>query len=157
MPCQSLSLLVSDLYGNYKHMTLPFSRFSQCQSPRRGGFSLVEVLVCLGIIGVVSSLALEWYSRAQRDVLQRVTNQRNAQEIVSLGVSATVAGADFVAEDDKFATVQNLVTGTLGTTGVWKDQMFRLNNVPPEAIVDAMPYVAFENGLLLYHSEGGQP
>lgn len=133
--------------------------FLQSSTPfHRGphhGFSLVEVLICLGIIGVVSSIALDWYSGARRDVLQRVTNQRNAQEIVSLGVSATMGGADFVESGDKFATVQNLVLGTTGTTGIWKDRVFRLTSLAPELIPDALAYVMFDNGLLLYDPAGG--
>lgn len=126
----------------------------RCRHTSRG-FSLVEALVCLGVIGIMCMIALEWYSRTQRDVLERLMNQRNAQEIVSLGVSATAAGADFVKPKDKFGTIQKLVLGTTGTTGVWKGKLFRLSNVPPQQIVDALPYVTFESDLLFYDSAGG--
>ncbi|MBL9132734.1 MAG: hypothetical protein JNG86_16120, partial [Verrucomicrobiaceae bacterium] len=78
------------------------------------------------------------------------------QEIVSVAVCATVAGADFIEPGDKFSTVQNLVLGTTGTSGVWKDKLFRLTNIEPQSIADALPYIAFDEGLLLYDPAGGR-
>ncbi len=130
-----------------------FTKTFSAQSHR--AFSLVEVLVCLALIGILAAVAINWFSSARREILERLTNQRNAQEIVSLGVSATMAGADFVEPDDKFATVQNLVLGTTGTTGTFKGQVFRLSSLAPEQIPDALPYVQFEKGLLLYDPAGG--
>ena len=137
--------------------TPPPHLHSSRRSSGSAGFSLVEVLVCLAIIAVMSSIAIAWFSNARRDLLERVANQRNAQEIVSMGVYATVAGADFVESGDKFNTVQNLLIGTTGTVGIWKDQTFRLTSLEPAGIPDALPFVRFEEGLLTYEPAGGQP
>ena len=122
----------------------------------QSGFSLIEALVSLTIIGIIVSIALGWFTGARRDVIERVTNQRNAQEIVAMGVYATVAGAGFIESGDKFATVQNLLQGTTGTVGIWKNQVFRLTSLEPSTIPDALPYVNFEGDLLMYDPAGGQ-
>ena len=136
-------------------MNFPFHRLARHRSGT-SGFSLLEALVCLTIIGIIVSIALGWFSGARRDVLERVTNQRNAQEIVAMGVYATVAGAEFVEPSDKFTTVQNLLLGTTGTVGIWKGQTFRLTTLAPTAIPDALTFVNFDGDLLIYDPAGGQ-
>lgn len=115
------------------------------------------MLTVIALIGVVSSLAIGWYAGAHQEVIQRVIDQRNAQEIVSIGVCATVSGADFVVAGDKQSTVENLIHGTEGQHGLWKGKTFRLTNVRPEALPGALAFVKFDTGLLLYDPAGGQP
>lgn len=121
------------------------------------GFSLVEMMVVLGLVGVLCGLAIGWYGSGPRELVQQVIHQRNAQEIVSMGVYARLGGAEFVVPGDKEATVQNLVDGTVGTQGVWKGKTFRLSSLVPKELKGALPYVKFEADLLLYEPSGGQP
>ena len=112
-------------------------------------------MICL--IGILSSIALGWFNGDNRDVIERVINQRNAQEIVSLGVCATMGGAEFVVPGDKQATAVNLIVGVIGQQGTWKDKLFRLNNLKPSDLPGAMAFVKFDSGLLLYDPSGQQP
>lgn len=121
----------------------------------RGGFSFIEMLVVILLLGILASLGIGAYSAIHRDFVEKVTNQRNAQEIVSMGVCATMGGAPFVISADKAATVQNLVDGTSGTTGEWKGKIFRLT-MAPKAVAGALTYVKFDADLLLYEPAGGQ-
>jgi prepilin-type N-terminal cleavage/methylation domain-containing protein len=121
-----------------------------------GGFSLVEVIVVIAILGVLSGVFIGWYATYHRDVIEKVTHQRNAQEIVSIGVCATMGGADFIVPDDKQATIENLITGTIGQTGLWKGKTFRLTSLNPETLPGALEYVKFDANLLLYEPAGGQ-
>jgi prepilin-type N-terminal cleavage/methylation domain-containing protein len=120
------------------------------------GFSLLELLVVVSIIVIMCGLAIASYGGRHREAMQRMVDQRNAQEIVSLGVCATVAGADFVVVNDKQATVAKLITGTVGREGVWKGRVFRLGGIDEHRLPDALAYVKFEDGLLLYEPAGGQ-
>ena len=147
-------------YGNFKVvLRVPYQRpalLSPAPSKGVGGFSLVEVLVVIALLGILSSVLIGWYVNYHRDVVEKITHQRNAQEIVSIGVCATMAGANFVVPGDKRATVENLINGTIGQTGVWKGKVFRLTSLEPAAVLGALDFVTFDAGLLLYEPAGGQ-
>lgn len=126
------------------------------QALSRHGFSLIEMLVVVAMLGILCAVGIGGYAAIHRDMIERVGSQRNAQEIVSMGVCATMGGAQFIVPGDKAATVQNLIDGTQGTTGSWKGKTFRLT-MSPDAAADALAYVKFEGNLLLYEPGGGQP
>lgn len=119
------------------------------------GFSIIEMLVVVVLLGILAGMGIGAYSAIHRGMVEKVTNQRNAQEIVSMGVCATMAGAPFVVAGDKEATVQNLIDGTTGETGIWKGKMFRLT-LAPDTVAGALGYVKFDANLLLYEPAGGQ-
>jgi len=121
-----------------------------------GGFSLIEVLVVIALLGVLSGVLIDWYTSYHHEVIQKVTRQRNAQEIVSIGVCATMGGANFAVPGDKRATIENLINGTIGQTGLWKGKVFRLTSLEPAALPGALEYVTFDASLLLYEPAGGQ-
>ena len=120
-------------------------------------FTLVEVLIVLALLGVISGSVIGWYAGNHRELIERLTSQRNAQEIVSIGVCATMGGAEFVVPDDKAATVRELAAGTVGQTGIWKGKVFRLTSLDPEALSGALEFVKFDGQVLLYDPAGGQP
>ena len=62
-------------------------------STLRSAFSIVEMLIVIAVIGALSAVAIGFYSHYHRDVVLRVRDQRNAQEITSLAMGATAAGA----------------------------------------------------------------
>jgi prepilin-type N-terminal cleavage/methylation domain-containing protein len=126
-------------------------------STRKDAFSLVEVLICLGIIGVLCAIAINAYSGKQREVIERITNQRNAQEIVSLGVCASMGGCRFIEPGNRLVSIEKLIGGTVGTTGIWRGQVFRLASMHPENVQSALPYVKLDGEVLLYDPSGSQP
>jgi prepilin-type N-terminal cleavage/methylation domain-containing protein len=144
------------------NIVLPISTASlhpQTQPKNRAaaGFSLLELLTVVCLIGIFSSIALGWFGGNQRAAIERVMNQRNAQEIVSLGVYATLGGADFVIPGDKLATAIKLTGGVTGQQGMWKDKLFSLTNLRPTDLPGALTFVKFESDLLLYDPAGLQP
>jgi prepilin-type N-terminal cleavage/methylation domain-containing protein len=127
------------------------------KSRMAAGFSLVELLTVICLVGILGSVALGWYGGDNHAVMKRLIHQRNAQEIVSLGVCATMGGADFIVPGDKQATAVNLIVGVTGQQGVWKDKLFRLTNLKPTDLPEALTFVKFDADLLLYDPEGQQP
>lgn len=148
-------------YGNFKQVLTKAPCQSEIVLPssgrRRHAFTLVEVLIVLALLGVISGSVVGWYAGNHRELIEKLTNQRNAQEIVSIGVCATMGGAEFVVLDDKAATVRELVAGTVGRTGIWKGKIFRLASLDPEALSGALEFVKFDGEVLLYEPAGGQP
>lgn len=125
------------------------------RSPQTRGFTLVETLACILIVSILSTVAIGWYA-GHRDVIIKVSRQRNAQEIVNMAVCATVADCDFVVPGDKFNTIQNLILGTYGKEGIWKGKLFRLTSLELDALADSLPYVKMEGRLILYDFTGSQ-
>lgn len=150
-----------DVYDNYNSVLFISSHCRQQQAPFKSssvaGFSLLEALTTICLIGIFGSVALGTYSGDTRQEVERVINQRNAQEIVSLGVYATMGGAEFVVKNDKQATAVNLIMGVTGKQGVWKDQVFRLVNLNLSDLPGALTFVKFDSGLMLYDPAGNQP
>ena len=130
--------------------------FDSSRPSKTRGFSIVETLACILIIGILAGLSVSWLA-GHRDVVQKVSRQRNAQEIVNMAVCATVAGCDFVVPGDKFNSIQNLILGTYGTTGIYKGKLFRLTSLELDQLADSLPFVKMENGLILYDYTGSQP
>lgn len=130
--------------------------FASSRLPKTRGFTLLETLTCILIVSILSAIAIGWYA-GHRDVVLKVSRQRNAQEIVNMAVCATVAGCDFVVPGDKFNTIQNLIAGTYGSTGIYKGKLFRLTSLELDQLADSLPFVKMENGLILYDYTGSQP
>ena len=158
---QNERLREMDVYDNYNSVVFGSAHDLRQQAQpnhlRGGGFSQLELLIVVCLVGIFSSITIAWYNGNNRDVIERVINQRNAQEIVSLGVCATMSGAEFVVPGDKQATAVNLIVGVTGQQGMWKDKLFRLGNMAPADLPGAMPFVKFDSGLLLYDPECQQP
>ena len=161
VPSQNERLRRMDVYDNYNAVVFLSAHNLRTQAQpknlRRSGFSQLELLTVVCLVGIFSSITIAWYNGNNREVIERVINQRNAQEIVSLGVCATMSGAEFVVPGDKQATAVNLIVGVTGQQGLWKDKLFRLGNLAPTDLPGAMPFVKFDSGLLLYDPEGLQP
>lgn len=137
-------------------LLLPTTRTPGFRRTWVSGFSLVEALAVLCVLGIMCSIVIGWYGGSGHEVVERTIQKRNAQEIVSLGVYATVAGADFVVKGDKHATAANLLVGVEGRQGIWKGKIFRLVNLKPTDLPGALNFVKFDAGLLLYEPAGGQ-
>lgn len=123
---------------------------------RARGFTVLELLLVIAIITLFSSIAIGWFGGSGKEAIERVTNQRNAQEIVSLGVCAIMGDAEFVVKGDKQATAVNLSVGVVGRQGQLKGKTFRLTNLKPTDLPGALEFVKFNDGLLLYDPAGGQ-
>lgn len=155
---QNERLQRKDVYDNYNAVQLLFTHSRRLQAHRRvAGFSLLEALTVICLIGICGSVALGWYGGNNQEVIERLINQRNGQEIVSLGVCATMGGADFIVPGDKHATAVNLTVGVTGKSGVWKDKLFRLSNLRLDDLPGALTFVKFDGDLLLYDPAGLQP
>lgn len=131
-------------------MSLPHASPSHTfpRSPRLAhpGFSLVEMLIVLAVISLLAALGMGYYGRYQREVVMRVRDQRNAQEVSALVMGAHAAGAPVPVAGDLEATVRALVEGRQGTAGTFRGKMFKLSNFAEEDIPGALRFLSWQEG-----------
>ena len=112
------------------------------------------MLIVIAVIGALSAVSIEFYGRYHRDVILRVRDQRNAQEITALTMGASAAGADVIAPKDMEQTILNLMEGREGSVGTFKGHRFSLSNLTPEEIQGAMKYLQWRDGFPAYSPQG---
>lgn len=85
------------------------------QNLSKSGFSLVEMLVVIAVIGIIAAIAVPNVSRIH-DSANDSSYRRNAQNLASIYTSALLAGHDFnlvggVPQNDVITVVQAVITG----------------------------------------------
>lgn len=121
----------------------------QIASRSPSGFSLLEMLISLAVLGIMTSLALSIFGGASEGAKEQ-KNKRNAQEIASIAAVANAAGAQFVVPGDERATIENLRNGCSPGRGAFKGRKFQLPNLDEPAITGAMRYLALNDAELHY-------
>ncbi|WP_038171642.1 prepilin-type N-terminal cleavage/methylation domain-containing protein [Verrucomicrobium sp. BvORR106] len=113
------------------------------------GFSLVEALVTVAVIGVIVSIALvglDDYREATQDAQRR----RNAQNIVGVFEAGRAAGVQWeVSSLD--AALKDVTRGKAVETGVLRGNYFAFPEPDAEAVTNAKKYIRLEDGRLTYH------
>tara|TARA_R110000850_G_scaffold185992_9_gene311924 strand:+ start:586 stop:999 length:414 start_codon:yes stop_codon:yes gene_type:complete len=74
----------------------------------KAGFSLVEMLVVIAVIGIIAAIAVPNIGRIN-DSAKDATYRRNAQNIASVFASAQAAGVDFSSSSTDEADVINAI------------------------------------------------
>lgn len=108
-------------------------------------FSLLEMLIVIGILGILGAAALTFFGGSQHEALIEVRDKRNAQEVVSLTMGAVAVGAPVIAPGDMRTTIDNLLKGTQASTGAFAGRTFRLSQLNEEEISGAMKYLKWQD------------
>lgn len=111
---------------------------------------MIEALIVVAILGVLGTTTITFFSSYHRNVMQKVRNQRNAQEITALSMGATAAGAAVIQPGDMAGTILNLIEGRQGTIGTFKGRLFRCSPLSEEEIQGAMEYLSWHDGVPAY-------
>ena len=125
---------------------------------RKAGFSLVEMLVVITIIGVIAAIAVPNIGRLT-DAAEKSKDQRNSQNLASVSSSAQAAGLDFVEQGGGTeATVVGLiVAGATVPSGAFQGTFFGVPNLSAEEIAATNDYLSITQGVLKYHEGGDAP
>lgn len=114
------------------------------------GFSLLEMLIFVGILGIMANIVILAFGGGQREIILETKNRRNAQEIVSTASAAIVAGANFLVPGNEEATVRNLVAGTTPEKGIFRGRTFRVPSMTTDDIQGALSFVTLTQDGLRY-------
>lgn len=117
------------------------------------GFSLVELLTVVAIIGIVTSISVMTMDVNYYDAVNFSHDQRTAQELVETCTSAQAAGLNFVVEGDINTTINNIVSGGSPADGAFVGQTFALPNLSQQDVVGAEHYLTLNGTALFYHSD----
>lgn len=108
------------------------------------------MLIVIAVMSVMAASVIAFYGRYHRDVLLKVRNQRNAQEITALTMGASAAGATVIEPGDMEGTIRNLIQGRNGTQGTFKGRVFRISQLSDEEIEGAMQHLKWRDGFPAY-------
>lgn len=123
------------------------------------GFSLVEMLVVIAVIGIIAAIAVPNIGRIN-DSAKEATARRNAQNIASVFASAQAAGLNFASASTAKADIAAaVVTGAAVTEkGPFENTWFGVPGLTEADRNLALDYLEYDatSGQLLYRGDIGR-
>ncbi|WP_208300263.1 type II secretion system protein [Prosthecobacter fusiformis] len=129
-------------------------------NPSQPGFSLIEMLMTMAVLGIMVSIALPWYGK-QTDDFRQARDQKNAQSICTLCQAIDAAGINLVEETTTSLEIaRKLSAGITIKKGTLKGRTFRVSGLGEEELEGAANYMSIEEGQVFYkgnlQSEDGE-
>ena len=122
------------------------------------GFSLVEMLTAITVLGLLAAIALAALGGSLHSSAREAVHKRNAQELTALSLVAQANGANPVVIGDVEATVGKLIDGVSVTNRSGKQLVYRTRFPRSGSTFDgAVYYLSIENGMLTYNGNKPPP
>ncbi len=141
----SNGLLTSKLTPTAKHKDNTMKNI-KLNTSRKAGFSLVEMLVVIAIIGIIAAIAIPNIGNLN-DSARDSAAKRNAQTVASVLNAAVAAGAvlDLAAGDGGEEIIQVAEEGASPLVGAFKDKKFTSGPIDDEDEATVATYLSWDN------------
>src|SRR6476660_1767757 len=97
------------------------------------GYSLIEIILCVGVLTIMVSIAMASFSAA--DGVAQAKDQRNAQSLCTLFSSADAAGVRLIHDGvTKLQLLRVLKNGITVESGPFRGKIFSLPGITDEDI-----------------------
>ena len=139
----SNGLLTSKLTPTAKHKDNTMKNI-KLNTSRKAGFSLVEMLVVIAIIGIIAAIAIPNIGNLN-DSAREASARRNAQTVASVVNAAIAAGAPTALITDKAEALAAAETGLKPTTGAFAGKTFTSGAINTEDRATVLTYLVWDN------------